>query len=223
MPAPRRCSTPAAGKLIAQESQAMKRGHAEALMPLIARVMKASGVAFTDARPHRGDHRPRQFHRIARRPVRRPRHRAGRRQAGRRRNDADRLCRPHRQREQRASDDLSDRCAARPCLFPGGEPATAVRWSSREWHRSRKRSKRRASARRIWSATPRKFSPTAGRPMRRRRSRSTPSPRPTSPGWRGWVPRVNPETAPARPYYLRAPDAKPPKDPLLQAPAATPS
>ena len=35
-----------AGKLIAQESQPMKRGHAEALMPLIARVMKASGVAF---------------------------------------------------------------------------------------------------------------------------------------------------------------------------------
>jgi tRNA threonylcarbamoyladenosine biosynthesis protein TsaB len=35
-----------AGKLIAQESQAMKRGHAEALMPLIARVIKGSGVAF---------------------------------------------------------------------------------------------------------------------------------------------------------------------------------
>lgn len=35
-----------AGKLIAQESQAMKRGHAEALMPLIARVMKQSGVPF---------------------------------------------------------------------------------------------------------------------------------------------------------------------------------
>ena len=32
--------------IIAQESQAMKRGHAEALMPLIARVMKASGIAF---------------------------------------------------------------------------------------------------------------------------------------------------------------------------------
>ena len=30
-----------AGKLIAQESQAMKRGHAEALMPLIARVIQA--------------------------------------------------------------------------------------------------------------------------------------------------------------------------------------
>jgi tRNA threonylcarbamoyladenosine biosynthesis protein TsaB len=35
-----------AAKIIAQESQPMKRGHAEALMPLIARVMKASGVAF---------------------------------------------------------------------------------------------------------------------------------------------------------------------------------
>ena len=35
-----------AAKIIAQESQEMKRGHAEALMPLIARVMKASGIAF---------------------------------------------------------------------------------------------------------------------------------------------------------------------------------
>jgi tRNA threonylcarbamoyladenosine biosynthesis protein TsaB len=34
-------------ELIAQESQAMKRGHAEALMPLIGRVMKASGIGFT--------------------------------------------------------------------------------------------------------------------------------------------------------------------------------
>ena len=35
-----------AGKLIAQESQAMKRGHAEALMPLIGRVIEQSGIAF---------------------------------------------------------------------------------------------------------------------------------------------------------------------------------
>jgi tRNA threonylcarbamoyladenosine biosynthesis protein TsaB len=35
-----------AGKLIAQESLPMKRGHAEALMPLIARVMKEAGIAF---------------------------------------------------------------------------------------------------------------------------------------------------------------------------------
>src|SRR5204862_5654788 len=37
-----------AGKLIAQESQPMKRGHAEALMPLIARVMREAGIAFAN-------------------------------------------------------------------------------------------------------------------------------------------------------------------------------
>lgn len=34
------------GKLIARESLAMKRGHAEALMPLIGRVIGTSGIAF---------------------------------------------------------------------------------------------------------------------------------------------------------------------------------
>jgi tRNA threonylcarbamoyladenosine biosynthesis protein TsaB len=37
-----------AGRMIAQESHAMKRGHAEALMPLIARVIQAAGIAFAD-------------------------------------------------------------------------------------------------------------------------------------------------------------------------------
>jgi tRNA threonylcarbamoyladenosine biosynthesis protein TsaB len=37
-----------AGKVIALESQAMKRGHAEALMPLIGRVMREAGTGFTD-------------------------------------------------------------------------------------------------------------------------------------------------------------------------------
>src|ERR1700688_3528834 len=36
-----------AGQLIAQESLVMRRGHAEALMPLIARVIKQAGIAFT--------------------------------------------------------------------------------------------------------------------------------------------------------------------------------
>src|ERR1700716_1239713 len=36
------------GRLIAPESQAMKRGHAEALMPLIARVIRKAGIAFAD-------------------------------------------------------------------------------------------------------------------------------------------------------------------------------
>src|SRR6516164_10556034 len=34
------------GRMIAQESEPMKRGHAEALMPLIARIMKQSGLPF---------------------------------------------------------------------------------------------------------------------------------------------------------------------------------
>jgi len=36
--------------------------------------------------------------------------------------------------------------------------------------------------------------------------------------WVAWLgAAVSPEMAPASPYYLRAPDAKPPKDPLQQA------
>jgi tRNA threonylcarbamoyladenosine biosynthesis protein TsaB len=38
----------ATGQLIAHESQPMKRGHAEALMPLLARVMQQSGIAFAE-------------------------------------------------------------------------------------------------------------------------------------------------------------------------------
>jgi tRNA threonylcarbamoyladenosine biosynthesis protein TsaB len=40
--------------------------------------------------------------------------------------------------------------------------------------------------------------------------------------WVAWVgAAVNPENAPARPYYLRAPDAKPQKDPLRSQPSAS--
>ena len=35
--------------------------------------------------------------------------------------------------------------------------------------------------------------------------------------WSGGTAAVSPDTAPARPYYLRAPDAKPQKDLLQQA------
>ena len=48
MPAPRAFSIPTQAALIAHESQAMKRGHAEALMPLIGRVIKEAGIAFAD-------------------------------------------------------------------------------------------------------------------------------------------------------------------------------
>ena len=36
--------------------------------------------------------------------------------------------------------------------------------------------------------------------------------------WVAWLgAAISPESAPAKPYYLRAPDAKPPKDPLANA------
>jgi tRNA threonylcarbamoyladenosine biosynthesis protein TsaB len=41
--------------------------------------------------------------------------------------------------------------------------------------------------------------------------------------WVAWLgAAVSPESSPARPYYLRAPDAKPPKDPLA-SPAQPPA
>ena len=221
MPAPRPCSTPTRARLIAQESQAMKRGHAEALMPLIARVMKAVRHRLRRARPHRGHHRPRQLHRLARRPFGRARHRARRRQAGGRRDHADGLRRARRQRERRASDHLRDRCAARPCLFPGGERQRQL--AGQAAGRADRGSARRRALRRAASGRQRRarFSPTAGR-------RDAPPPfkvdaagrRPISPGWRGSAPRsARRRRRPGR-YYLRAPDAKPPKDPLPQAHAA---
>jgi tRNA threonylcarbamoyladenosine biosynthesis protein TsaB len=42
--------------------------------------------------------------------------------------------------------------------------------------------------------------------------------------WIGWLgAAVSPDTAPARPFYLRAPDAKPAKDPQPKAAQPTPS
>ena len=69
----------------------MVRGHAEALIPLIARVMAQARHRFRRARPHRRHHRPRQLHRTARRHRRGARHRARRRQARDRPDDAGRL------------------------------------------------------------------------------------------------------------------------------------
>ena len=76
---------------------------------------------------------------------------------------------------------------------------------------------RRASASRIWSATQQRFWPDrwpadAPPPLK---VDTLPAP---DIAWVAWLgAAVDPETAPARPYYLRAPDAKPPKDPLLNA------
>src|ERR1700682_122791 len=94
----------------------------------------------------------------------------------------------------------------------------AARWSGRASPRSRKHLMQRGSAHRIWSATPPKFSPTAGRAEAPPPFEVDPQPAPDI-AWVAWLgAAVSPDTALARPYYLRAPDAKPQKDPL-QKPA----
>jgi hypothetical protein len=87
-----------AGQLIAQESQAMKRGHAEALMPLIARVIKESGIAFASLDRIAVTTGPGSFTGL----------RVG-------------LCCTRGQPERRTAGDIRHRCAARPCVFSGGQ------------------------------------------------------------------------------------------------------
>ena len=205
-----------AGKLIAQESQPMKRGHAEALMPLIARVMKASGIAFAALDRIAATTGPGSFTGLrvglsAARGIA-----LAAEQAGRRRDHADRLCRPHRQPERRASGHRRDRCAARSGLFPGGarrrqsliRPKVAPIAEALEAARFGAPHLVGNAAEILADRWPADAPP----PVRVDRM-----PRPTSPGWRGWAPRSIPENAPARPFYLRAPDAKPPRDPMRNA------
>ena len=121
-------------------------------MPLIARVMDRARTRILRTRSHRGDHRPRQLHRLAGRHRGRARHRAGGRQAGRRRS---RRWRPSRRHI--AADDTTCRgrrsmrgTAMSICRSSG--PA-AARWCRRGSCRSREALHAAASAaRRVWSA-----------------------------------------------------------------------
>ena len=61
----------------------MTRGHAEALMPLLKRVMDQAGMRIYRHRPRRRDYRTRQLYRLARRPCGRAWHCSGGRQTGR--------------------------------------------------------------------------------------------------------------------------------------------
>ena len=101
-----------AGKLIAQESLAMKRGHAEALMPLIARVIKESGIGFAELDRIAVTTGPGSFTglRVGLSAARGIALAANKPVVGR--DHADGLCRARRQRERRAAGDLGHRCAA---------------------------------------------------------------------------------------------------------------
>ena len=166
----------------------MVRGHAEALMPLIARVMERGRARLRRARPHRGHHRARQLHRPARRHRRRARHRARRRQAGGRPYDARRLRRAldrrrryaagGRRRSMRATITSICRCSGR---------AAAPSWR-RGWRRLREALRAAATGAPRLVGTAADLLAAAWPAGERRRASSMRAARPTSTGWRGSAP-----------------------------------
>src|ERR1700716_68601 len=206
-----------AGELIAQESQPMKRGHAEALMPLIARVIKKSGIAsasldriavttgpgsFTGLRV--GLSAARGIALAANKPV-----------VGLTTLTAYAAPIVARNSEQpviSAFDSGADHVyfqvvsgdggsLVRPRVAPIEEALDAVRFGAPHLV---------GNAAKILAARwPAEAPPPFG---------VDPQPAPDI-AWVGWLgAAVSPDPALARPYYLRAPDAKPQKDPL-QKPA----
>jgi len=177
-----------AGRLIAQESQAMKRGHAEALMPLIARVIKASGVAFAALDRIAVTTGPGSFTglRVGLSAARGIALAANKPVVGLTTLTAyaaavvaQNLAQPVISAIDARHDQVYFQVVSGdggslipPCVGPIEEALGASRL-----------------ARRIWSATPPRFSPTAGRPMRRHLSRSIRNRHRILAGWAGLEPR----------------------------------
>jgi tRNA threonylcarbamoyladenosine biosynthesis protein TsaB len=188
-----------ANKLLAHESQAMKRGHAEALMPLIARVMKASGVAFTGLRV--GLSAARGIALAANKPV-----------VGLTTLTAYAAPVVSENGEHPVISAIDARhdhvyfqvvsgdggSLVKPKVAPISEALEAARFGAPHLV---------GNAATILADRWPKDSPPP--------FKVDPLPAPDI-GWVAWLgAAVSPENSPARPYYLRAPDAKPPKDPLL--------
>jgi tRNA threonylcarbamoyladenosine biosynthesis protein TsaB len=211
-----------AGKLIARESQAMKRGHAEALMPLIARVMKASGVAFAALDRIAVTTGPGSFTGL----------RVGLSAA---RGIALAASKP-------AVGVTTLTAYAAPVVSESGEQpvisaidarhdhvyfqVVSGNGSSLIWPRVAPIEEALAASR---FGAPHLVGNAAGILADRWPADAPPpfkvdaQPAPDI-AWVGWLgAAVSPDTAPARPYYLRAPDAKPSKDPLQKAAQPSPS
>jgi tRNA threonylcarbamoyladenosine biosynthesis protein TsaB len=207
-------------KLVAQESQPMKRGHAEALMPLIARVMKQASLAFTALDRIAVTTGPGSFTglRVGLSAARGIALAAGKPVVG-----------------------VTTLTAyAAPIVSGNGAAPVISAIDARHDHvyvqvvagdGSSLMSPRVASIEEVLAA--RRFGVphlvgNAARMLADRWPKEAPPPFQIDAfpapdiTWVAWLGvAVNPETAPARPYYLRAPDAKPPKD-MLPTPVQPP-
>jgi tRNA threonylcarbamoyladenosine biosynthesis protein TsaB len=205
------------GGVVAQESQPMKRGHAEALMPLIARVMKASGVGFAALDRIAATTGPGSFTglRVGLSAARGIALAAGKPVVGVTTLTAFAAPIVSKNDEQHpviaAIDARHDhvyfhavagdgRSLIKPNVAPIAEALDAARFGAPHLV---------GNAARILAD---RWPADAAPPFKIDQQAAPDA------AWVAWLgARVSPETSPARPYYLRAPDAKPPKDPLAGA------
>ena len=205
-----------AGKLIAQESLAMKRGHAEALMPLIARVIKESGIAFASLDRIAATTGPGSFTglRVGRSAARGIALAAGKPVVGVTTLTAYAAPVVSESGEQPIISAIDARhdhvylqvvsgnggSLVTPRVAPVSEALDAVRFGAPYLV---------GNAARILAE---RWPADAPPPVK-----VDPQPAPDI-AWVAWLgAAVDPDVALARPFYLRAPDAKPPKDPMPQA------
>jgi len=206
-----------AAKIIAQESQPMKRGHAEALMPLIARVMKDAGVAFTALDRIAVTKGPGSFTglRVGLSAARGIALAAGKPVVGLTTLTAYAAPFVGEKSEHPIISAIDARhdhvyfqvvsgdggSLIKPKVAPISEALDAAHFGAPHLVGN--------AAKILADRWPSDAPPPFKVDMQ-------PAP---DIGWVAWLgAAVSPEMAPASPYYLRAPDAKPPKDPLQQAP-----
>jgi tRNA threonylcarbamoyladenosine biosynthesis protein TsaB len=211
-----------AGRLIAQESQAMKRGHAEALMPLIGRVIALSGVTFASLDRIAVTTGPGSFTglRVGLSAARGIALAANKPVVGVTTLTAYAAPVVSQNAAQPVISAIDARhdhvylqvvggngsSLIRPRVAPIEEALDASRFGAP--HLVGNAAKILADRWPAHAPPPFKVDAQAAPDI----------------AWVGWLgAAVSPNTAPARPFYLRAPDAKPPKDPLQKAPQPTPT
>ena len=168
------CSTPSVRGTVAHESLPMVRGHAEALMPLIARVHgPRRHLTFSELDRIAVTTGPGSFTglRVGISAARGIALAAGKPAVGLSTLAA--YAAPLIAADDTLPVVVGDRCAARPCLSAGVRARRPHRWSRRAWRRCARRCAWRRPARRAWSAPPPICWRQPGRPASGRRRWST--------------------------------------------------